>query len=505
MRNLDKILAMNIKLSLVSLMASISLCASAITVTSTPGNLSLVVGENISETSLVVSGEMNAADFEFVAEKMTSLISLDLSDVSIVAYSGSPILLGKTDYAANSIPAYALAGTKIESIILPNALTSIEEGVFSSSKIKSITIPSSVTTIGVGAFSNCDELTFVKIPSTVSNLGTHAFVDCDKLTTVELGVTTISASTFARCLSLNSVAATNIIEIGENAFSGCGALEEFAFTSSLKTIGNSAFQASGLKTIDFSVAESLDSIGAWAFAQCKSLTAAVMNDKTSKIGEGAFFDDASLVTFNMPLACTSAPSYIFKGNTSIDTTNVLNHNITSIGDYALMDWNHVTTFTLPSSLAYIGSNAFEGWTSLSQLNAEEIVNEVPALGENVWNEVEQANVTLNVDKDLANDFRAANQWKEFTINEVSSVEDILTEETTNRVAAYFVGYDLIVKADSEIAEVCVFDSSARQFTVETANSNEVTINTSDWDCRFYIVKVNLADGSFATMKIARGN
>lgn len=496
---------MNIKLSLVSLMASISLCASAISVTSTPGNLSSIVGENTGETSLIIYGEINAADFEFIAEKMTSLTSLDLSGASIVAYSGNPILLGKTDYVANSIPAYALAGTKIESITLPNSLTIIDEGAFSASKIKSINIPASVTTIGTGAFSNCDELTFVTIPATVSSLGSHAFINCDKLTTINLGINTINASTFARCSSLKTVTATTLIEIGENAFSGCSALEEFSFASSLKTIGKSAFQASGLKSIDFSASEALDSIGAWAFAQCKSLTTATMNDKTSKIGEGAFFDDAALVSFNMPLACTVAPSYIFKGNTSIDTTNVLNHNITSIGDYALMDWNHVTTFTLPNSLQYIGSNAFEGWTSLAQLNAEGIEYEVPELGENVWNGVEQANVTLNVTKDLANEFRAADQWKEFTINEVSSVEDILAEEATCRVVAYFVGYDLIVKADSEIAEVSIFDSSARQFIIETANSNEMTINTSDWDCRFYIVKVNLADGSIATIKIARGN
>ena len=82
---------MNIKLSFVALMASMSLCASAITVTSTPGNLSSAVGDNIGEASLVVSGEINAADFEFIAEKMTSLTSLDLSGVSIVAYSGNPI------------------------------------------------------------------------------------------------------------------------------------------------------------------------------------------------------------------------------------------------------------------------------------------------------------------------------------------------------------------------------------------------------------------------------
>ena len=143
---------MNIKLSFVALMASMSLCASAITVTSTPGNLSSAVGDNIGEASLVVSGEINAADFEFIAEKMTSLTSLDLSGASIVAYSGNPILLGRTDYVANSLPAYAFAGTSIESIALPNTLTAIEEGAFSTSRLKSISIPSSVTAIGVGAF-----------------------------------------------------------------------------------------------------------------------------------------------------------------------------------------------------------------------------------------------------------------------------------------------------------------------------------------------------------------
>ena len=496
---------MNIKLSLATLLASISFCASAISVTSTPGNLATNVGENTGETSLVISGEINAADFEFIADNMPSLTALDLSNATIVAYSGKAVILGRTDFAANAIPAYALAGTKIESIILPNSLKTIEEGAFSSTKLSTITIPTSVSEIGVGAFSNCDELTSITIPSSVTVLGSHAFIGCDKLANINVGVTTINDATFSRCKSLKSVIATNLIEIGENAFSGCSSLKEFSFTSSLKTIGNSAFQASGLTSIDFSASESLNSIGAWAFAQCSSLTSAVMNDNTSSIGEGAFFDDAALVSFNMPLACTVAPSYIFKGNSSIDTTHVLNHNITSIGDYALMDWNHATTFTLPNSLQYIGNNAFEGWTSLTTLNAENIVEEVPELGENVWTGIDQSKVILNVSKELVDAFSAADQWKEFIINNPSSVEDILAEETANRVSAFFVGYNLVVKADSEIAQVSIYDSSARQYAVEIANNTEVAINTSNWDCRFYIVKVNLADGSMATIKIARRN
>lgn len=496
---------MNIRLTLIALMASINICASAITVESTPGNLATAVGENINETSLIVSGELNAADFEFIVNNMLSLTSLDLSDATVVAYSGNPILFGKTEYSTNAIPAYALAGLPIQNITFPKNLQAIGEGAFSATKLTNLSIPETVKEIGIGAFSNCDELTSVTIPASVTSLGSHAFIDCNKLATVNIGVSSLSSSIFARCQSLNNVVAPSLITIGESAFNGCSSLEEFSFAPSLTVIGNSAFQASGLKTIDFSKTESLDSIGAWAFAQCGALTSAIMNDNTSKIGEGAFFDDASLVSFNMPLTCKSVANYIFKGNINIDTTNVLSHNVTTIGNYALMGWNHVTTFTLPNSLQYIGSNAFEGWTSLTQLNAEGIENEVPELGENVWNGVEQSKVTLFVSTQLADEFNATDQWKEFIINDPTSVENTINDEMRNRVFAYFAGYDLIVKADSEIAQISIFDSSARQYAIETINSTDHIINTVNWDCRLYIVKVILADGTISTFKIARRN
>jgi hypothetical protein len=186
------------------------------------------------------------------------------------------------------------------------------------------------------------------------------------------------------------------------------------------------------------------------------------------------------------------------------SSTVIPNSVSSIGNYALIDLHHVTSFTLPNSLQYIGDNAFEGWTSLNQLNAEGIT-EVPALGNNVWEGVDQSQAYLTVEKDMTDAFLAADQWKEFNINEASAVEGIVADKLTNRVFATFEGYNLIVKADSEIKEVSIYDSSARQFAIETAHSNEVVINTSNWDCPFYIVKVILVDGSMATLKVARGN
>lgn len=496
---------MNIRLIFTLFMALMSIHSWAVSVTTTPGLLSTDLGNNTEATTLVVSGTINAADIEFIADKMTLLTSLDLSDATIAAYSGTPVLLGKSEYIANAIPPFAFAGMALENIVLPKGLLTIGEGALSSTRIKSIEIPASVTTIGVGAFSDCDELTTVTIPATVTSLGSHAFVDCDRLTTVNLAINHIGASTFARCEAISNVTAPQVVTIGENAFAGCTSLEDIAFSTRLITIGNSAFQGSGLKEIDFSESASLDSIGAWAFAQCVNLTAAVMNDNTSKIGEGAFFDDINLVSFNMPLNCTVAPNFIFKGTTSIDTTNVLNHNVTTIGNYALMGWSHATTFTLPNNLQYIGNNAMEGWSNLTHLNAEGIEGDVPELGENVWNDVDQANTHLYVSSEKVTDYSNADQWKNFIINGVSMVEEVVSDEMSSKVKAYFEGYDLVVKASDIISQVNLYDSSARQYAIETANSEDVIINTSHWDCRFYVVKVILNDGTVSTIKIARHN
>ena len=52
--------------------------ASAIEVTTTPGQLSSQL-DDTSVTELTVSGEMDARDFQFIANELSSLTSIDLS------------------------------------------------------------------------------------------------------------------------------------------------------------------------------------------------------------------------------------------------------------------------------------------------------------------------------------------------------------------------------------------------------------------------------------------
>ena len=59
-----------------------------------------------------------------------------------------------------SIPYCAFQNTAIESIIIPNTITVLEEGAFyQCGKLKHISLPDSVDVIGQAAFADCPSLT----------------------------------------------------------------------------------------------------------------------------------------------------------------------------------------------------------------------------------------------------------------------------------------------------------------------------------------------------------
>ncbi|MEI8271734.1 MAG: leucine-rich repeat domain-containing protein [Paludibacter sp.] len=201
--------------------------ASALTINCTAGGLNLAaVGTDIyTSTDLKITGTMDARDFKFIQYYIPMLANLDLSSVTIAAYTGSSgTMAGSYVYAANAIPPIAFT------LIPPNNYTK---------NLTTITLPSNVISIENQAFYGCTGLTTVNIPSTVlTTIITGAFYGCTNLTSINIpsSVSAIGASAFFNCSKLTSIAfPSSLVTIGNNAFSGLNSSSLFSIYTKTTT------------------------------------------------------------------------------------------------------------------------------------------------------------------------------------------------------------------------------------------------------------------------------
>ena len=498
---------MNIKkhkiLTLAEVLTIGVLTASAETIDCTAGKLSEIIGDNTSVTALTVTGTVNAADLNFIASELQHLDALDLSGATVEAYSGSPLASGLTVSAANEIPSYGLMGLMASTLILPEGITAIGESALASSAISELTIPPTVTTIGNSAFT-ASALTKADIPATVTSLGSGVFSNCASLTvvTVSAQLDSISRNCFLNCAALTEVSLpASVVKIGDSAFAGTSALTEFTFPQHIMEIGSRAFYMSGLTTIDLSRQTGV-SIGTFAFARDLSLTSVALPSVAS-IGEGVFFDDASIKSVSLPASVTEIPSFTFKVTSSVNPHEIITDGVTSIGDYALTGWTQVADLKLPASVSYLGDNSMEGWTSLKSISVQDHT-EVPALGENVWENVDQPEATVYVaNQKMVNAFMGTPQWDKFKISMSSvGIDDITGDTTPTAIEYYFEGTTLVISSTgADITTVEIYSIDGRRLYYGSPAAAIARVNTSAWTPGAIIVTAALADGKHQAVKL----
>lgn len=489
-------------LSFVLAVSAFSAADAAVANTESAGAIAAAV-DNTTDVQLTVTGPINAADLQWIADKMPQLVTLDLSGAEIVAYDGDA-LNGQSHYDAGFIPGGIFSGSHLETVILPAATpTAIGDMTFAQSALTAV--PENISAIGNGAFSRCDGLTEVTLPEAV--YGSHAFAGCVNLKSVDLThLADVPEAAFAGCTALTDVRGTaQLVGIGAEAFLGCKALTAFGFGKGLVTIGAEAFANTSLGEVALGENAALEYIGPWAFAYNDKLLTAVLDAKsTPAFGEGIFFDCAALETVQLPEAYDRLPSYFMKG-VPVVTAMTIPEGVSYIGAFAMKDAKGVSELTLPSTLGKIDDNAMEGMDGLRKITASSL-GEVPLLGDDVWVGLPQSEIVLLVNKSAVSDFQSADQWKEFQIvADQSGIDDVTAGNNgDSTVSGRFSGTTLQLRSQgADIAAVSLYSADGRLLTVAAPADSHAEIPTEYYDTKIFVIAVRLADGTTATLKLLR--
>lgn len=226
-------------------------------------------------------------DFEFPKgvehiEKKAFSYCYDLVDIVLPdsvkcieaeAFYGSGYYNNKDNWESRGkvlyIGKYLIAGkTPCGEVEVKEGTEYIAQEAFNGCQIGRLTFPESLKVIDMGAFANCTYyLRSVELPDGLTTLGDFAFAYCTWIESVKLP--------------------QNITHIGSFAFAGCFELKSIDIPDSVKTIGERAFVAcSRLSTVTIGAESQLESIGAYAFSECK-MTSVFLPSTVATISQNA--------------------------------------------------------------------------------------------------------------------------------------------------------------------------------------------------------------------------
>lgn len=225
--------------------------------------------------------ELSKMDYDYSYEILNDgtlrLYQYEGTDINIVV--PDTIDGRKVTVLGNSTFQYCTQASDIESVTLPDSLTTIEKNAFyNCEKLKSVTIPPNVSSIGLAAFVEGlseSSLTEIKVdpenPYFSEKDGVVFSKDGTKLIVfpsgrsgdyqIPDGTVSVGDYAFYYCVNVSSITVPGSVRsLGEGAFGNCSSLTKAVLNEGLEEIGEYAFQSSsGIR--DIIIPASVKSVG----------------------------------------------------------------------------------------------------------------------------------------------------------------------------------------------------------------------------------------------------
>ena len=310
---------------------------------------------------------------------------------------------------------------KLKTLSVSGNVSSIGAEAFRAcTSLKTVTINEPVAGIGRRAFMGDVALTDVILPSTLSELGAGAFRECTGLKNVIInavnladaesasinrndseyswdaddakssiffkagasggmtvtfgeGVERIPAYLFATgdtkkegvsCKLSKIVIADSVTTIGDYAFYSCDGLKSIEGGEKLEEIGNNSFAYCGFT--EYPALKNLETIGANAFYSNANMSVAEIGGVVTTIGDSAFEKCGKLKTLTIGGKVSSIGALAFSGCTTLKNVTV-NEPVAEIGRRAFMGDVALTDVILPSTLTVLGAGAFRECSGLKDV------------------------------------------------------------------------------------------------------------------------------------------
>ena len=407
---------------------------------------------------------------------------------------------------AESIGEYAFFEcTGLKNVTIPSTVKTINEGAFYKCSgltspqpeksddeiVDSITIPYGVTSIGDEVFAHCTGLKKVTIPGSVKSIGERAFSDCHISTeesedgterglekvVIENGTETIGKEAFNGCKKLNDIILPDsVTSIGETAFQYTGlyndwfdgnedvlyinnhlisvyqgTANECNIKSGTKTIADSAFFACG-SLPGITIPDSVTSIGNRAFKDCNSLKSITIPKRVTTIGNCAFYTCYDLQSIEVdsdnPEYCSENGVLYNKEKTEIirfpkektEVSFAIPKSVTKIADGAFEYCKNLTNVTIPNDMTSIGNNAFESCSGLTNIT---IPKSVTSIGDRAFSECSKLTSIIIPDGVLRigeSSFFKCSSLKDITIpNSVLIIDTDAFKDCMKLKQVYYIG------------------------------------------------------------------